>query len=236
LLKNLKPLGCPAYELDPRTHGGKKITKWDPKSKCRQFLGMSKQHASTIGLICNLTTGSVTLQYHIVYNELFTTVTSRAEFDEQQPANWIDLLTYSRDYAQDDVEWAAMGHAGKERVKQYFSKPCLLTEWQHLLEGTCMVHNDESNKKKRKAWSPKTHLYLFEAVMSLLLYWLISQVLYLVWFLILWCTTTTTSSNYLGDGSAGHGANQYTSLFICHHFCALLFLLACCKLTRITQE
>jgi len=81
----MRPFGCPVYVLDPRIHGGKKIPKWDPKSKCGQFLGMSKQHVSMIGLICNLTTGSVTPQYHIVYDELFTTVPSRAEFDQQQP-------------------------------------------------------------------------------------------------------------------------------------------------------
>jgi len=57
-----------------------------------------------IGLICNLNTGSVTPQYHVVYDELFTTVPLQAELDKQQPANWIDLLTYSRDYALDDIE------------------------------------------------------------------------------------------------------------------------------------
>ena len=102
LLKNLRPFGCPVYVLDPRIHGGKKLPKWDPKSKRGQFLGMSKRHASTIGLIRNLATGSVTPQYHVVYDELFTTVPSTVNYDEQVPANWIDLLTYSRDYALDD--------------------------------------------------------------------------------------------------------------------------------------
>jgi len=128
----MRPFGYPAYILDPRIHGGKKIPKWDPKSKHGQFLGMSKQHASTIGLICNLTTGSVTLQYHVVYNELFTTVPSRAEFDQQQPANWIDLLTYSRDYALEDVEPGDIPELGidwlsEEELQQK-------QEWQHCRE------------------------------------------------------------------------------------------------------
>jgi len=76
LLNNMKPFECSAYVLDPEIHDGKKIPKWI-------ILEMSKQHASTIGLICNLTTGSVNLQYHAVYDELFTTVPSRAEFDAQ---------------------------------------------------------------------------------------------------------------------------------------------------------
>jgi hypothetical protein len=36
-------------------------------------MGISKQHSSNIGQILNLNTGSVSLQFHIVYNNLYST-------------------------------------------------------------------------------------------------------------------------------------------------------------------
>ena len=63
--------GCPVYVLDPRLQDGKKIPKWDPRVPRRgQFLGFSTQHSSTIGLVLNHRTGSVTPQYHCVYDDL----------------------------------------------------------------------------------------------------------------------------------------------------------------------
>eukprot|EP00957_Ditylum_brightwellii_P210679 15365253-Ditylum_brightwellii.AAC.3 len=43
--------GCPAYVLESTLQDGKKLPKWNP-CKCHgQFLGWSKQHASTVALI-----------------------------------------------------------------------------------------------------------------------------------------------------------------------------------------
>ena len=68
--------GCPTYVLEPNIQDGRKIPKWQPKSRREAFLGFSKQHSSIIGLILNLRTGSITPQYHVVYEDLFTTVTN----------------------------------------------------------------------------------------------------------------------------------------------------------------
>ena len=38
------------------------------------FVGVSPQHSSTIGCILNIATGNVSPQYHVVYDDLFTTV------------------------------------------------------------------------------------------------------------------------------------------------------------------
>ena len=79
--------GCPVYVLDPRLQDGKKIPKWDPRVRRGQFLGFSGQHSSTIGLILNHRTGSVTPQYHCVYDDWFSTVPNgefEPVFDETQ--------------------------------------------------------------------------------------------------------------------------------------------------------
>ncbi len=49
--------GCPTYVLDPKLQDGKKLPKWEPRSRRGQFVGVSSRHSSTVGLIRNLTTG-----------------------------------------------------------------------------------------------------------------------------------------------------------------------------------
>jgi hypothetical protein len=58
--------GCPAYVLEPKLQDGKKIPRWNPRSKLGQFLGRSEIHAGTVGLIRNLQTGKITSQYNVV--------------------------------------------------------------------------------------------------------------------------------------------------------------------------
>jgi Reverse transcriptase (RNA-dependent DNA polymerase) len=66
--------GCPAYVLDPKLQDGKKIPKWQPRSRRGQYLGVATDHSSTIGRILNLATGHISPQYHVVYDDHFTTV------------------------------------------------------------------------------------------------------------------------------------------------------------------
>jgi hypothetical protein len=89
-------MGCPAYVLDLKIQDGKKIPKWQPKSRRGQFLGFSKQHASTIGLVRNIKTGSISPQFHVVYDDRFMTVPSRLDDDEINKEDWEELLTFSR--------------------------------------------------------------------------------------------------------------------------------------------
>ena len=81
-LQTCKVWGCPAYVLDPRIQDGKKLPKWQPKSRRGQFLGRSRRHASNIGLIRNLRTGSKTTQFHVVYDNHFTTIPSEGRLND----------------------------------------------------------------------------------------------------------------------------------------------------------
>ena len=69
-------MGCPAYAyiLDPRLQYIKKIPKWDPKTHQDQYRGWSLNHASSVGLICNLRTGYISPQFHVVYDNSFQTI------------------------------------------------------------------------------------------------------------------------------------------------------------------
>ena len=66
--------GCPAFVLDPALQNGKKIPKWNRRSRMGQFLGFSPQHSSLVALIRHLSTGYVSPQYHVVFDDRFETV------------------------------------------------------------------------------------------------------------------------------------------------------------------
>jgi hypothetical protein len=68
--------------LHPFLQDGKKIPKWAPKSRKGKFLDFSKHHSSLVGLILNPETKFVSPQYHLVYDELFTTTIITKEKDQ----------------------------------------------------------------------------------------------------------------------------------------------------------
>lgn len=78
ILTRMRVWGCPVYVLDPALQDGKKIPKWKPRARRGMFLGFSEKHSSLVGKILNIVTGYVSPQYHVVYDERFTTVTSTA--------------------------------------------------------------------------------------------------------------------------------------------------------------
>ena len=55
-------------------------------------MGASCLHASSVGLICNLVTGNISPQFHVVYDDFFTTISAT---EDEIPASWPDLITFS---------------------------------------------------------------------------------------------------------------------------------------------
>jgi hypothetical protein len=101
-LLNAHPWGCPVYILEPKLRDGHKIPKWEPRSRRGQFMGISPNHASSVHLVRNLQTGSITPQYHLVFDDFFETVFSEGE---QEPTVWPDLVvfqSFTNDFDDDD--------------------------------------------------------------------------------------------------------------------------------------
>ena len=69
---------CPTYVLDPRLQDGHKLPKWTKRAQLGVYVGSSSSHSETVGLILNMTTGSVSPQYHVVYDELSKPFTERS--------------------------------------------------------------------------------------------------------------------------------------------------------------
>ena len=69
------------------------MPKWDPRARMGIYVGRSPSHASTVGLILNPRTGHVSPQFHIVYNDNFTTVPYLRT--GKVPPHWADLVCES---------------------------------------------------------------------------------------------------------------------------------------------
>ena len=78
--------GCPAYVLDPKLQDGKKLPKWQARARRGQYLGVSPDHSSTIGRILNLRSGFISPQYHVIYDDLFSTVPNAESGGTLEPA------------------------------------------------------------------------------------------------------------------------------------------------------
>lgn len=72
--KHFKPFGCPVYVLSDKMQQGRKGSKWEERARVGVYLGPSPRHASSVALVLSLTTGMVSSQYHVEYDEFFETV------------------------------------------------------------------------------------------------------------------------------------------------------------------
>jgi len=86
------------YSTPPQD--GKKLPKWNRRSRAGQFLGFSKDHASTVALIRNVTTGYISPQFHILFDEEFNTVT--ADIINVTDALWESFNFTYTSYLPDD--------------------------------------------------------------------------------------------------------------------------------------
>ena len=62
--------------MDPKLQDGtpKKLPEWQARARHGQYLGISPEHSSNIGSILNLCYGFISPQYHVIYDDLFSTV------------------------------------------------------------------------------------------------------------------------------------------------------------------
>jgi hypothetical protein len=79
------------FALNHTLQDSNKLPKWQPRSRRGKFLGLATTHSTSIGLILlNLRTGFVSPQYHVVYDDEFTTMPNSESgglFDPNRPFN-----------------------------------------------------------------------------------------------------------------------------------------------------
>ena len=75
-LQRAHSFGCPVYVLDARLQDNKPIPKWDSKARQGIFVGFSPFHSTSVPLILNPTSQHISPQFHVVFDDDFSTVPS----------------------------------------------------------------------------------------------------------------------------------------------------------------
>jgi hypothetical protein len=95
-LADFRVFGSPTYVLHKRLQDGDHFGKWQARSWRGVYVGPSAQHASNVPLIYNPATTHVTPQFHVVFDEGFTSLTQLPESDHNtvmetlfQKASWM---------------------------------------------------------------------------------------------------------------------------------------------------
>ena len=85
---------------------GKKLPRWKPRSTRCILIGSSNQHATTVPLVLNPSTGYITPQFHVVFDDWFSTIaTSVEDVPDFTSAEWDKLFGESRyQYTEDETE------------------------------------------------------------------------------------------------------------------------------------
>ena len=101
---------CHVYNSSPNAAGiapadlfTKSTIPQQPRSCKGIFLGLSSIHSSEVPYVLNLQTGSITTQYHVVFDNLFTTVESLAR-ESDLPDHWADLCLKNTLYILTDAQ------------------------------------------------------------------------------------------------------------------------------------
>ena len=93
-LSSLHVFGSPCFVLDSRLQSGiAGPPKWEPRSRLGIYVGHSPSHAGSVALVLNPRTGHVSPQYHVVFDDLFTTVAYMKK--SEVPPNWTMLVSKS---------------------------------------------------------------------------------------------------------------------------------------------
>ena len=92
-LNHFQPFGCPVFVLDNKMQSGKKLPKWEVRSRMGVYLGMSMQHARSVALVLNLKTGHVSPQFHVTFDPKFETV-RQSLGNLSPPSEWQKLCGF----------------------------------------------------------------------------------------------------------------------------------------------
>ena len=102
-VKSFHTLFCPVYILDSRSQqaGGPGPPKWEPRSRIGVYLGHSPFHAGSVALVFNPTTRHISPQYHVVFDDDFSTVPYMTTGNI--PSHWANLVDHSSELAIEEA-------------------------------------------------------------------------------------------------------------------------------------
>ena len=94
--RHFHTFGCPIYVLDSKLAAGQSIPKWHKRARISIYLGRSTQHASSVALVLSTTTGLVSPQFHVAFDDLFETVQDNSESQSANVNAWQTATHFKR--------------------------------------------------------------------------------------------------------------------------------------------
>ena len=137
-LQDLHVWGCPAYVLDKSIADGHKLPRWQPRSSRCMYVGVSPKHSSVAARVLNLSTGKITTQYHVIFDDDFQTVEANVndlpDFDSEEWYNTFGATKWQ--YVDDDQEPLGNDHHG---------------DYPDVMERAVLDHREEVRERKMNA-------------------------------------------------------------------------------------
>ena len=130
-LKDFHPFGCPVFVLEASLQSDGFHPKWEPRARCGIYLGHSPCHAGSVALVLNPKTLHVSPQFHVVFDDDFTTVPYMA--NGTIPPHWKELVEHSRTLATEEDINLATSCANVEIDKE---QTAVAEEGDHLLPNS----------------------------------------------------------------------------------------------------
>lgn len=90
VLRHFHTFGCPTYALNNRLAAGSTIPKWHKRARLGVYLGRSPLHAQSVALVLNLSTGLVSPQFHVAFDDFFETVSDHDDY----PNRWKEVTHF----------------------------------------------------------------------------------------------------------------------------------------------
>jgi hypothetical protein len=132
-VKTIHTMFYPCYVLDSRLHNASSIgpQKWELRSNIFVYLGHFLFHAGSVALVYNPSTGHVSSQYHVVFDEDFTMVPYMEA--GMIPPHWSDLVHSSSELASKhalNLAQAWLGSTGQDNTDLQFTDNPVIDTFQ----------------------------------------------------------------------------------------------------------
>ena len=95
-MKRHHTFGCPVFALDNSLQSGKSLPRWNARSRVGVNLGHSPRHSSSVSLVLNTTTGLVSPQFHVSFDEHFDSTRNAQSHPNNKYNKW-QILAGFRD-------------------------------------------------------------------------------------------------------------------------------------------
>jgi hypothetical protein len=148
-LKDFRVFGCPVFVLDKRLQDGDSLPKW--RSRCWNgvYVGQSLQHAGNVPLVYNPSTSHVSPQYHITFDDTFSTVCgSRAVLPDSVYCRLFDSTDWMFDSSYgpvDDLHLFDSFWSDPPAIKRHSKTPLVPGRHVHHVSSGSLLNESSSD-------------------------------------------------------------------------------------------